>query len=80
MALHHLRLGPHRDGGHDDQREDEQPPFPAGQGDEPVVGEIAGGKGRQRLHTFPRPPTLEKMAPTSMSIPTSMTTPCMASV
>ena len=29
MALYHLRLGPYRDGGHDDQREDEQPPFPA---------------------------------------------------
>ena len=63
VALHHLRLGPHRDGGHDDQREDEQPPFPAGQGDEPVVGEIAGGKGRQRLHTFPRAADLGEDGP-----------------
>ena len=46
----------------------------------PLLARSLGGRAASACIPSHGPPTLEKMAPTSMSIPTSMTTPCMASV
>ncbi len=56
------------------------PRSPLDRAAKPLLARGVGGSAASATMPSHGPPTREKMAPTSMSIPTSMTTPCMASV